>query len=214
MKKITIPKCRNPFVVILNGIRYEYESGQVIEVPKAVAEIIENHVDSKPKAEPIVGGGGGICNNSHVYFSDDFNKLPDDAVDGSVAVVKCISGVYVFNDYIEESASWSVEFTGVVQANGQIFNSIHFRENDDGAPIMCLYYGENSGDDYQYYSYDFRDHQWVDEKYKILQFGVGEMLYDPHLLSNGMLFDAVIYYRENGNWVFKGGAEFTDLASV
>jgi hypothetical protein len=79
-----IPHCRNPFVVILNGIRYEYESGKEIEVPDEIAEVIAFHVDSKPKALPYVGG---FCNRPHVYFSDIANKLPDDAVDGSLAVV-------------------------------------------------------------------------------------------------------------------------------
>lgn len=55
-KTITIPPCRNPFVVIVNGIRYEYESGKEIEVPDEVAEVIQFHVDSKPKAKPIVPG--------------------------------------------------------------------------------------------------------------------------------------------------------------
>ena len=67
-KKITIPKCRNPFVVIVNGIRYEYESEKEYEVPDEVAEVIQFHVDSKPKPKPIdessggedTEGGGGI----------------------------------------------------------------------------------------------------------------------------------------------------------
>ena len=40
MKKITIPNCKNPFVVILNGIKYEYEAGAEVEVPADVAKII------------------------------------------------------------------------------------------------------------------------------------------------------------------------------
>lgn len=56
-KKIVIPKCRNPFVVIVNGTRYEYESNKEIEVPDEVAEVIQFHVDSKPKPKPIEEGG-------------------------------------------------------------------------------------------------------------------------------------------------------------
>ena len=68
-KEIKIPSCRNPFVVFVNGMRYEYESGTTVEVPDEVAEVIKNHEDSKPKANPVdeggsSSGGGGSAGGS------------------------------------------------------------------------------------------------------------------------------------------------------
>ena len=48
-KMIKIPEDRNPFVVILNGVRYSYPAGETIEVPDHVADVIEKYEKAKPK---------------------------------------------------------------------------------------------------------------------------------------------------------------------
>lgn len=71
MKKVTIPTCANPFVVIVNGIKYTYPAGETVEVPDDVAAVIEQHHDAhnNPQPAPVVppfvpseGGnsGGGL----------------------------------------------------------------------------------------------------------------------------------------------------------
>lgn len=55
MKKVTIPTCANPFVVIVNGIKYTYPAGETVEVPDDVAEVIEQHEEThnNPKPDPV-----------------------------------------------------------------------------------------------------------------------------------------------------------------
>lgn len=54
MKKVTIPTCANPFVVIVNGIKYTYPAGETVEVPDDVAEVIEQHEEAKPEPAPVL----------------------------------------------------------------------------------------------------------------------------------------------------------------
>lgn len=62
-KTVTIPNCKNPYVVIVNNKKYSYTAGDTVEVPDEVAEIIEAHIDAQhTKAQqasptPRVGGG-------------------------------------------------------------------------------------------------------------------------------------------------------------
>lgn len=68
MKTVTIPTCANPFVVIVNGIKYTYPAGATVSVPDDVAAVIEQHDEAhnNPAPAPVVppfvpseGGGGG-----------------------------------------------------------------------------------------------------------------------------------------------------------
>lgn len=52
---ITIPSCRSPFTVDVNGEIYSYPAGETVEVPDEVAEIINRHIDMQPEAEPYIG---------------------------------------------------------------------------------------------------------------------------------------------------------------
>ena len=54
-KVVTIPKDRNPFVVIVNGVKYSYPAGATTEVPDEVADVIEKYVGAKPKPDPNAG---------------------------------------------------------------------------------------------------------------------------------------------------------------
>lgn len=52
MKKVTIPTCANPFVVIVNGMKYTYPAGETVEVPDDVAAVIEQHDEAHNNPEP------------------------------------------------------------------------------------------------------------------------------------------------------------------
>ena len=62
-KVVTIPKDRDPFVVIVNGVKYSYPAGESVSVPDAVADVIERYEGAKPKPDPDAGkdecSGGG-----------------------------------------------------------------------------------------------------------------------------------------------------------
>ena len=55
MKTITIPKYKNPFIVVINNNVYQYRAGETIEVPDEVADIIANIEDLTPKEDPRAG---------------------------------------------------------------------------------------------------------------------------------------------------------------
>lgn len=40
---VKIPTSMNPFVAIINGLRYEYPAGEIVEVPDNVAEVIRGY---------------------------------------------------------------------------------------------------------------------------------------------------------------------------
>lgn len=56
MKSVTIPTCANPFVVIVNGVKYFYPAGETVEVPDDVAAVIEQHDEAhnNPAPTPVV----------------------------------------------------------------------------------------------------------------------------------------------------------------
>lgn len=86
MKTVTIPTCANPFVVIVNGIKYTYPAGATVEVPDDVAEVIEQHEEAKPEPAPVMppfasvpssGGGGGL---PVVELTTDISEASDTQV--------------------------------------------------------------------------------------------------------------------------------------
>lgn len=61
MVTITIPNdVANPFVVIVNGRRYEYEAGVTVEVPDEVAEIIANSISLRPRQDSAASGSNNV----------------------------------------------------------------------------------------------------------------------------------------------------------
>ena len=216
MKKITIPKCRNPFVVILNGIRYEYESGQEIEVPKAVAEIIENHVDSKPKAKPI-GLVGGLCNRPHVYLLDNPNKLPTDAIDGSLAIVEDsynLKGKWEWNETIDQASMIDgvhlieCRITAGIESRSYFYFMGLMMDSSNGVVGYLTDLPDNYSDLYDGDWYYTREVEFLEDT-------------DSALLRNFVMDNAkrlssgyALYSRINGEWVYESEVDFTDLASV
>lgn len=73
-KVVTIPKDRNPFVVIVNGVKHSYPAGVTTEVPDEVADVIEKYVGAKPKPDPNAGiNFGGV--------QSDWNQTDSSATD-------------------------------------------------------------------------------------------------------------------------------------
>ena len=73
-KIVTIPKDRNPFVVIINGVEYKYTAGETVEVPDSVADVIEKYENAKPKPNENPNPGttpGGSCNLPSVTTRDN-----------------------------------------------------------------------------------------------------------------------------------------------
>lgn len=66
MKTVTIPTCANPFVVIVNGIKYTYPAGATVEVPDEVAEVIEQHEEAKPEPAPVLPPYSGGMNGDEI----------------------------------------------------------------------------------------------------------------------------------------------------
>ena len=154
-KLITIPPCRNPFTVIVNGIRYEYNSGEVVEVPDEVAEVIQFHVDSKPKAEMIVPGGtegevGGTnkCEAFDIVIKSEEQFLAEQPnMQGKRVLIKdCVitfetvdfqHAAYVeFCNAYFANATFTVSFANASIAN---FAGAHFSDLPPGSPdgLLC-----------------------------------------------------------------------------
>lgn len=76
-KVVTIPKDRNPFIVIVNGVEYKYPAGATIEVPDSVADVIEKYEGAKPKPDPTPTPGGG----SGGSVQTDWNQKDSSAAD-------------------------------------------------------------------------------------------------------------------------------------
>lgn len=73
-KVVTIPKDRNPFVVIVNGVKHSYPAGVTTEVPDEVADVIEKYVGAKPKPDPNAGINFGSAQS-------DWNQTDSSAAD-------------------------------------------------------------------------------------------------------------------------------------
>ena len=76
-KVVTIPKDRNPFIVIVNGVEHKYPAGATIEVPDSVADVIYKYEGAKPKPDPNHAPGG----NSGSSVQSDWNQNDSSAAD-------------------------------------------------------------------------------------------------------------------------------------
>ena len=72
--EVTIPTCRNPFKVIVNGKSYSYPAGTTQVVPTYVAEVIESHVDMQPQEDPYAGKTAKVVEvkNTTFYFPSGY----------------------------------------------------------------------------------------------------------------------------------------------
>ena len=76
-KVVTIPKDRNQFIVIVNGVEYKYPAGATIEVPDSVADVIEKYEGAKPKPDPTPTPGGGSGGSVQTDWNQKDETEPD-----------------------------------------------------------------------------------------------------------------------------------------
>lgn len=145
MKKVTIPTCANPFVVMVNGIKYTYPAGETVEVPDDVAAVIEQHDEAhnNPEPAPVVppftpapseggnSGGSGLpiveittipSEEGAALTAEENAKLS--AAIGKPVIIN-IMNVYLF------VASY-INYGGVSIFLGQISTDVYQLESSDG----------------------------------------------------------------------------------
>ena len=90
-KVVTIPKDRNPFIVIVNGVKYSYQAGQEVDVPDAVADVIEKYENAKPKPDPNAGGGSASVIEPITITENGTYEAPN-SVDGYNPIMVNVGG--------------------------------------------------------------------------------------------------------------------------
>lgn len=107
MAMVKIPKDKRPnWECEINGVKYSYPAGTEQEVPEAVAELIENLEELRPKTDSNAGGGGAVGGGGYdmvitcraidsIYGNFDYETMH--VVSGSYenVVKKLLAGEYV-----------------------------------------------------------------------------------------------------------------------
>ena len=242
MRKGKIPECSNPFDVSINGVKYRYQAGTEVEVPDDVADIIEQHNEIEHKIYvPVISGGD--CNRPHVYFSDSFDKLPTDAVDGSLAMVESdsVEGAWKFDmesslnfdslnlHSVTTNAMITVVFTGYNNHIGFLESFVFSIESGNISLSAMSNYGEIPIYYDDMWDDDFPPFKFYGDVYGIEASshgnGGGSVVIEPPftieefkawLSQNAERVSGghTLYSRENGEWVSKGEVDFTNLSEV
>jgi hypothetical protein len=88
MKTVTIPTCANPFIVMVNGVKYCFPAGVEMEVPDEVAEVIEaHHARENAEPTPTVQPPFGFDSNGKLKTSAMPDGYPYVKNGGSVEIV-------------------------------------------------------------------------------------------------------------------------------
>ena len=195
------------------------------------------HDERMHKVQPIIGGGG-ICNRPHVYFSDSADKLPTDAVDGSLAVVEEVTHLlkYVFNDELpnlgESASAWAnnnccspfeIAFKGFTGTEYNAF-SIH-QPGSSSWGIYTLAFSNGANSELQIYTHNPSGnygitHGWGNDGFKtiLVSYADDEALawLNAHAtqgVTDETITKSTLYSRVNGLWLSEGEVDFTDLSS-
>lgn len=160
-KVVTIPKDRNPFVVIVNGVKHSYPAGVTTEVPDEVADVIEKYVGAKPKPDPNAGinfGGTQSDWNQTDSSAADFIKnkpfgdtavvileeqelVYDPDAGGCIGVVSAPIAVGDYITVVFDGAPYVCEvidmFGNVTYGNLDLFGA----GDDTGEPFVGMYMG-------------------------------------------------------------------------
>ncbi len=93
-KTITIPNCRNPYVVIVNNKVYSYTAGETVEVPDEVAEVIEWHEKGHEAmvAPTYVPSGGSSNNYLPSYIDGSLTDITAEMLNGATKVGRYMFG--------------------------------------------------------------------------------------------------------------------------
>lgn len=144
VKKVMIPTSMDPFVVEVNGRKYEYPAGTEQEVPEEVAAVIENIEQMTPRPDGGSGGSGGAGagmmmvnitpNEDYSAFYSD--KTVHEILESTKAgmIVKAVMAEqdsYVICDLanVDTRGAW---FSGIAAESSDMARIIAFSIDNDG----------------------------------------------------------------------------------
>lgn len=145
------------------------------------------------------GVSGTSTSGATAHHLKSFDELPTNAPNGSIAIVDTphpILGTWCFNSVIPNMPyrNWTMTF----ECDGTTYSGL--------AGYGSITYMTPTDDSISVY-----DNRWVDEKYKTITItktaGIDETLVDWLTKNAARIETAIshaIYYRENGEWVYKG----------
>ena len=163
-KVVTIPTCMNPFLVEINGKRYEYPAGTEQEVPDEVAFIIEQHINlhTIPEPEPPEPEAAPVTS---------WNDLTDKPFDANTTYVQYgyeltgaegTTGYHWTNKTNEAYNAISEEDKGikVVWDGVEYFGTMHYEENP-GLGDRYSFAGDTGAEPFEFYG----DYYYQDDAY-------------------------------------------------
>jgi hypothetical protein len=140
MKTVTIPNCRNPYVVIVNNKEYSYTAGETVEVPDEVAEVIEQHIDAQHTAKPQASGSssGGGERKFELIGTIDFSTAEMAKASSYVEYdVKDITEILaVWTDMVNTSTTNS---SVILQVNGDFSSFINLGKSSKSGGVLNGY---------------------------------------------------------------------------
>jgi hypothetical protein len=78
LKKVMIPTSMDPFVVEVNGLKYEYPAGTEQDVPEEVAAVIDNIEQMTPRPDGGSGGAGAGMMVVNITSNEDYSAFYSD----------------------------------------------------------------------------------------------------------------------------------------
>lgn len=139
MKTVTIPNCRNPFVVTVNDQTYSYRAGETVEVPDEVAEIIQTHIDAKPveKSKETVSTDS---TDRKFKLIDTIDFSTEEMAKAGAYVEYAVEGVSeiltVWTDMVNASTTNS---NVILQVNGDFSYSINLGKTSKNGGVLNGY---------------------------------------------------------------------------
>ena len=136
MKTVKIPTCANPFVVIVNGIKYTYPAGATIEVPDDVAEVIEQHEEAKTEPAPVAPPYSGGMNGDDILAAA--KAYTDKKCEGAGDVKVIDMRNYVFSDGTTFNDAIMMLFSGQATTLAKDDDGSFWADVNTDKPIMFV----------------------------------------------------------------------------
>jgi hypothetical protein len=140
-KVVTIPNCRNPYVVIINSKTYSYNAGETVEVPDEVAEAIDVHMDAHAAAQAPQAAGypnSSVLKRFELIGTIDFSTA--EMAKAGAYVEYAVEGVSeilaVWNDMVNISTTNS---SVILQVNGDFSYSINLGKTSKNGGVLNGY---------------------------------------------------------------------------
>lgn len=140
MKTITIPTCRDPFVVIVNHKEYSYKAGETVEVPDEVAEVIQAHIDAQPVEAPKGSDAPGVGGERKFELIGTIDFSTSEMAKAGAYVEYAVEGVSeilaVWTDMVNVSTTNS---NVILQVNGDFSYSINLGKTSKNGGVLNGY---------------------------------------------------------------------------